>query len=61
MKNTNYITKTTGYLGLMAAIVEQARHDAMTAKTEAERKDAEAGIKEWADIAAADINFKIYE
>lgn len=61
MKNTNYITKTTGYLGLMAAIVEQARHDARVAKTETERIDAEAGIKEWADIAAADINFKIYE
>ena len=26
--NTNYITKTTGYVGLLAAIVEQARHDA---------------------------------
>lgn len=61
MKNTTYITMASGYMGLMAAIVEQARHDAKVAKTENERKDAEAGIKEWADIAAADINFKIYE
>ena len=61
MENTTYITRMDGFMGLMAAIVEQARHDAKVAKTEDERKDAEAGIKEWADIAAADINFKIYE
>ena len=59
--NNTYITRMDGYMGLMAAIVEQARHDAKVAKTDAERMDAEMGIAEWAEIAAADINFKIYE
>ena len=43
-------------MALLAAIVEQARLDANKGDA-----DAEKGIAEWADIAAEDINFKVYE
>ena len=57
MENTkNYILDGTGYIALLAAIVEQARIDA--AKGD---KDAKLGIAEWADVVAEDVNFKIYE
>ena len=73
----NYITRGTGYIALLAAIIEQANED-----LEAERKGLEAlkamgkpdtechgsaikaieaDIKAWRDIVEADINFKIYE
>jgi hypothetical protein len=58
--NTNYITKTNGYVGLLAAIVEQARHDAKS-KNLIEAADAEKGIKEWQNILTESINFKVYE
>lgn len=72
-----YITRGTGYIALLAAIIEQANED-----LEAERKGLEilksmdkpdtechasaikvieADIKAWRDIVEADINFKIYE
>lgn len=55
-KNTNYILNGVGYTVLLAAIVEQARHDA-------NRGDADAlkGIEEWREVVESDINFKIYE
>lgn len=56
----NYITKGTGYMALLAAIVEQARHDAQ-GKNKADAQDALQGIKEWQDVALEDINFKCYE
>ena len=56
MEKTNYIVRGTGYIALLAAVIEQARIDAKKGDT-----DAELGIEEWADIAAADTNFKIYE
>ena len=56
MEKTNYITNGVGYLALLAAVVEQAKHDA--AKGDA---DAERGIEEWADIFAEDANFNLYE
>lgn len=56
MDTKNYILGGTGYIALLAAIVEQARIDA--AKGD---KDAELGIAEWADVVAEDVNFKIYE
>ena len=52
----NYIVRGVGYIALLAAVIEQARLDAKKGDT-----DAELGIEEWADIAAADTNFKIYE
>lgn len=52
----NYITNGVGYIALLAAVVEQAKHDA--AKGD---KDAEKGIEEWADVVAEDVNFKLYE
>ena len=55
-ETVNYITKGVGYLALLAAIVEQARHDA--AKGDA---DAEKGIEEWAEIFEQDANFNLYE
>ena len=58
--NTNYITKGTGYMALLAAIVEQARHDA-NGKDRADAEDALLGIKEWQNIAVEDVNFKMYE
>lgn len=73
----NYIVRGVGYIALLSAIIEQANEDIATEKARLEHnlinsgydtdcsknaiKDIEAGIKEWADIAAADINFKIYE
>lgn len=57
MKNTNnYITNGVGYLALLAAVVEQAKHDAAKGDS-----DAECGIKEWAEIFEEDINFNMYE
>ena len=56
MEKTNYIVRGTGYMALLAAVIEQARIDARKGDA-----DAELGIEEWADIAAADTNFKIYE
>lgn len=56
----NYITKGTGYIALLAAIVEQARHDA-NGKDKADAEDALKGIAEWQDIALEDVNFKMYE
>ena len=52
----NYIMGGVGYLALLAAIVEQARIDANKGD-----KDAEVGITEWAEIAAEDVNFKVWE
>lgn len=62
----NYITRGTGHMALLAAIVEQARHDAgkvdkTTGKPTADALDALQGIKEWANIAFEDVNFKMYE
>lgn len=56
----NYITRGTGYMALLAAIVEQARHDAK-GKNEIDAADAELGIKEWQNVALEDVNFKCYE
>ena len=56
MKKTNYITNGVGYLALLAAVVEQAKHDATKGDA-----DAEKGIEEWADIFAEDVNFNLYE
>ena len=54
--NTNYIMNGVGYTALLAAVVEQARHDAA-------RGDADAlkGINEWKEVVESNINFKIYE
>ena len=57
MENTNnYILNGVGYTALLAAVVEQAKHDAS-------RGDADAlkGIEEWREVVESDINFKIYE
>jgi hypothetical protein len=58
MKNTstNYIMNGVGYTALLAAVIEQARHDA-----ERGNKDAEKGIEEWKEVVESNINFKIYE
>ena len=62
MENTtNYITNGVGYTALLAAIVEQAKHDAIYGKTEAEKQDALLGIAEWRQEVEADLNFKLYE
>lgn len=55
-ENTNYIMNGVGYTALLAAVVEQARHDAA-------RGDADAlkGINEWKEVVESNINFKIYE
>lgn len=60
MEKTNYILNGIGYTALLAAVVEQARHDAKS-KNKAEAEDAMQGIKEWQDVVESDINFKIYE
>ena len=60
METTNYITSGTGYIALLAAIVEQARHDAK-GKNKADAEDALAGIKEWRNEVMENLNFKIYE
>lgn len=57
MENTNnYILNGVGYTALLAAVVEQARHDASKGDT-----DALKGIEEWREVVESDINFKIYE
>ena len=64
MENKNYIMGGVGYTALLAAVIEQARDDEAKALKRGdmdEVADCEAGIKAWADVAAADINFKIYE
>ena len=61
MENTtNYITSGTGYVALLAAIVEQARHDAK-GRNKADAEDAARGIKEWRDAVVENMNFKLYE
>ena len=60
MDNTGYILSGTGYTALLAAIVEQARHDAKSSN-KADAMDAMQGIKEWQDVVESNINFKIYE
>lgn len=45
-----------GYTALLAAVVEQARHDAERGDT-----DALKGIEEWKEVVESNINFKIYE
>lgn len=58
MKNTstNYIMNGVGYTALLAAVIEQARHDA-----ERGNEDAAKGIEEWKEVVESNINFKIYE
>ena len=60
MEKTNYILNGVGYMALLAAIVEQARHDAKS-RNEKDARDAMQGIKEWQDVVESNINFKIYE
>ena len=55
-KNTNYIMNGVGYTALLAAVVEQAKHDAARGD-----EDAAKGIEEWRDVVESNINFKIYE
>ena len=55
-ENTNYILNGVGYTALLAAIVEQARHDASRGD-----EDALKGIEEWREVVESNINFKIYE
>ena len=64
--NTNYILGGTGYVALLAAVVEQARKDAAktnktTGQPTADALDAMRGIKEWQEEVEADLNFNIYE
>ena len=64
--NTNYILGGTGYVALLAAIVEQARNDSTktdktTGQPTADALDAMRGIKEWKEEVEADLNFNIYE
>ena len=64
--NTNYILGGTGYVALLAAVVEQARNDATktdktTGQPTADAIDAMRGIKEWQEEVEADLNFNIYE
>lgn len=56
MDNTTYILSGVGYEALLAAIIEQARHDEKCGDA-----DATKGIEEWKAVLEADINFKIYE
>ena len=60
MEKTGYILNGVGYTALLAAVVEQARHDAK-GKNEKDAKDAMRGIKEWQEVVESDINFRIYE
>lgn len=55
-ENINYIMNGVGYTALLAAVVEQARHDAARGD-----EDAAIGIEEWKEVVESDINFKIYE
>lgn len=60
----NYITRGTGYVALLAAIVEQAREDARRANKRgdmAEFADALKGVSEWSEVVESNLNFKIYE
>lgn len=58
-KTVNYITKGVGHMALLAAIVEQARHDANKVDKDGnptpDAQDALLGIKEWADVAGVRI------
>lgn len=72
-----YITRGTGYVALLAAIIEQTKEDLEAEKKGLEKlramgkpdtechgsaiKVIEADIKAWRDIVEADMNFKIYE
>ena len=56
MEKTNYIMGGVGYVALLAAIIEQARVDAKKGDA-----DAEIGIAGWANIAAEDVNFRVWE
>lgn len=62
--NTNYILGGTGYVALLAAIVEQARHDANKVDKDGnptpDAQDALLGIKEWQAEVEADLNFNLY-
>lgn len=44
-----YNIRVTGnpYVNLLAAIIEVAQYDSVMSSKEADRKDAEKGIKEW--------------
>ena len=55
----NYITNGVGYTALLAAVVEQARHDSK--KDNEDGKDALKGIEEWKQVVESNINFKLYE
>lgn len=60
METTGYITKGAGYIALLSAIIEQAKHDAQS-KDAADAADAKRGIKEWQNEVLEDINFNCYE
>ena len=57
METTGYITKGAGYIALLSAIIEQAKHDAQSKNA----ADAKRGIKEWQNEVLEDINFNCYE
>lgn len=59
-----YITRGTGYVALLAAVVEQAREDIKKATKKgnlAEAEDAKRGIAEWAAEVESNLNFRLYE
>ena len=59
-----YITRGTGYVALLAAVVEQAREDIKKATKKgnlAEVEDAKRGIAEWASEVESNLNFRLYE
>jgi hypothetical protein len=60
METTSYITKGTGYIALLSAIIEQARHDAK-GEDAADAADARRGIEEWQNEVLEDLNFNCYE
>lgn len=57
---TSYITKGAGYIALLSAIIEQARHDAK-GKDAVDAEDARRGIEEWQNEVLEDLNFNCYE
>ena len=57
----NYITNGVGYTALLAAVIEQARHDAAHSKSETDRADALRGIDEWRQEVESNLNFRLYE
>ena len=57
----NYITNGVGYTALLAAVIEQARHDAAHSKNETDRADALRGIDEWRQEVESNLNFRLYE